>query len=164
MGIKDDYLTQQEIDFCLEYVKNGGNGVAALLKAYPERRKNTTASKAVAASVLKKRPKIQAYLSGLKQNLATEAEKAVITDKMALLEGISSIFTDKDAKHSDRLRAAELLGRYYNLFGENDPKKNGSTTYIQQNFQVEFAKVEETKLLADNIIDTTWEVIKEKEA
>lgn len=64
-------LTQKQMNFCQEYIKNGGHGTNAYLAAYNS---NSPTSAQIEASRLLDRDDIQAYL----QKLRRPVEKAVI--------------------------------------------------------------------------------------
>ena len=76
----------------------------------------------------------------IKQAIADKIKKKVqkteITAEL-VLNGIKEIAFSKDAKHNDRLRAMELLGKYLKLFTDKIEQETKVTT--NEPIKVEFA-------------------------
>lgn len=105
-------LTQKQEKFCLEYFKSG-NAASAYRKSY-------NASKMVESSISKavnqllKNTKITTRL----QELNSKIESKTIMDKQNLLEFWTKTVQNKTSKDSDKLKASELLAKYYQMFVE----------------------------------------------
>lgn len=132
MAFKNRYgLTELQMRFCDEYIKDT-NGTRAYKAAYPHTRKDSTA--AVHASQLLKREEIKAYIDKRLKEMhdqRTADAKEVLEYLTSVMRGESRsevlVFVGKGRQEaivkgpdeSQRLRAAELLGKRYGMFSVN---------------------------------------------
>lgn len=96
--------------FCAEFIKTGNAYQSALTAGYSESFARTKAGQMV------KQPKIQAYMNSLKEE-RTQALQDSIAGVDEILQFLSDSMRGKNGnKPSERLKSAELLGKYYSLF------------------------------------------------
>lgn len=105
-----DKLTVQQKAFCEQYIILG-NGTKAYQAVNPNPVKETCRTQ---ASRWLKMPKIRAYID----ELLEEKNSLLIAEQDEVLETLTQIMRNKNVKDSDRLRAAELLGKRSGLFKE----------------------------------------------
>jgi phage terminase small subunit len=123
-------LTEKQRIFCIEYLKDF-NGTRAYKAAYPHIKKDNTA--AAASSRLLRNVNIKAYID----KCLEEIESDLIADAKEVMKYLTAVmrgqeeeeivgFTDYGTEKvkklpyvKDRVKAAELLGKRYNLFTDN---------------------------------------------
>lgn len=71
-------LTQKMMNFCQEYVKNGGNGTEAYLAAYDS---NSRVSANIEASRLLDKEEVQAYLQKLRKPIEKAVKRKIINER-----------------------------------------------------------------------------------
>lgn len=71
-------LTVKQMNFCEEYIKNGGNGTQAYLTAYDSNSKTTAA---IEASRMLDKPDIQAYLMKLRKPIEKAVKRKIINER-----------------------------------------------------------------------------------
>lgn len=106
-GIKTD-LNDKQKEFCTYYLETL-NGTQAYMKAYDG---VDNASAEVSACRLLGNDKVKKYINDL-IDLYSDNVDITIAEIVA---NIKSIALDKDARHSDRIKASELLGRWKQMF------------------------------------------------
>ena len=96
--------------FCAEFIKTGNAYQSALTAGYSESFAKTKSGQ------LAKQPKIEAYMKGLMEE-RTDALQDSIAGVDEILIFLSDSMRGKNGnKPSERLKSAELLGKYYSLF------------------------------------------------
>ena len=109
MASKSDLTEMQKI-FCAEFIKTGNAYQSALTAGYSESFAKTKSGQ------LAKQPKIEAYMKGLMEE-RTDALQDSIAGVDEILIFLSDSMRGKNGnKPSERLKSAELLGKYYSLF------------------------------------------------
>lgn len=101
-------LTTKQADFVIEYIRSGGNGAEAALKAYETESYTTAAS--IATNNLKK-PKIQQALDRFQDGDG-------VMDSRELLRFYTSMIRNPQLSVSQRKRAADSLARCLGLFSQ----------------------------------------------
>jgi len=71
-------LTVKQMNFCDEYIKNGGNGTQAYLTAYNS---NSPVSAQIEASRLLDKEEIQAYLQKLRKPIEKAVKRKIINER-----------------------------------------------------------------------------------
>ena len=140
-------MTDKQKLFCDEYIANKCNGTLAYKKAYPNIKNDMVAGSA--ASRLLKNVEVKTYISGRLEELHDERTadaKEVIEYLTSVLRGQSKAevvvvegtgegcsearLMDKTPDEKERLKAAELLGKYYALFTERTQAEGGVVQII----------------------------------
>lgn len=107
---KKHELTEMQKIFCANYIMTGNAYESAIKAGYSESFAKTKAGQ------LAKQPKIEAYMKGLMEE-RTDALQDSIASVDEILIFLSDSMRGKNGnKPSERLKSAELLGRYYSLF------------------------------------------------
>lgn len=109
-GIESDLNTKQRL-FCQYYLEEL-NGRQSYKKAYGDGMTDESAD--VCASKLLRSAKVKKYINDLIDSYSSNVDVTI----GEIVENIKSIAFDNKAKHSDRIKASELLGKYKNLFKE----------------------------------------------
>lgn len=114
-NVKNTGLTQKKLHFC-RCVANGMSGSAAYVEAYNVREGTTRKSIHEAASRLRADPKVRARID----RLIAEKERAIavsaISDREKVLSKLRLWVDTAEQSDSNKLRAAELLGKSVGLF------------------------------------------------
>ena len=71
-------LTQKQLNFCQEYIKNGGNGTQAYLAAYDS---NSPTAAQIEASRMLDRADIQAHLEKLRKPIEKAVKRKIINER-----------------------------------------------------------------------------------
>ena len=140
-------MTDKQKLFCDEYIANKCNGTLAYKKAYPNIKNDMVAGSA--ANRLLKNVEVKTYISGRLEELHDERTadaKEVIEYLTSVLRGQSKAevvvvegtgegcsearLMDKTPDEKERLKAAELLGKYYALFTERTQAEGGVVQII----------------------------------
>ena len=140
-------MTDKQKLFCDEYIANKCNGTLAYKKAYPNIKNDMVAGSA--ANRLLKNVEVKTYISGRLEELHDELTadaKEVIEYLTSVLRGQSKAevvvvegtgegcsearLMDKTPDEKERLKAAELLGKYYALFTERTQAEGGVVQII----------------------------------
>lgn len=108
--------------FIRHYVETGNGTKSAILAGYSEK------SAAAAASRLLTNAEIKGAIDA---ELLRRAELSGISSTY-VLEGIRAIADDSTAKHADRLRAYELLGKHLRLFAEKVEQNSQITVTVER--------------------------------
>ena len=108
--------------FIRHYLETGNGTKSAILAGYSEN------SAAAAASRLLTIPEIKGAIDA---ELLRRAEMSGITATY-VLEGIRAIADDSTAKHADKLRAYELLGKHLRLFVEKIEHDSKITVTVER--------------------------------
>ena len=135
-------MTDKQKLFCDEYIANKCNGTLAYKKAYPNIKNDMVAGSA--ANRLLKNVEVKTYISERLEELHDERTadaKEVIEYLTSVLRGQSKAevvvvegtgegcsearLMDKTPDEKERLKAAELLGKYYALFTERTQAEGG---------------------------------------
>ena len=93
-------LTKMQRDFCNEYLKNGGNGTQAALKAG-----YSPATATRQASQVLKKPVVQEYLQRAQKRL----EKADIAKVEDILYKLTKMMDDPNVTDQNKLKAMDML-------------------------------------------------------
>lgn len=140
-------MTDKQKLFCDEYIANKCNGTLAYKKAYPNIKNDMVAGSA--ANRLLKNVEVKTYISERLEELHDERTadaKEVIEYLTSVLRGQSKAeivvvegtgegcsearLMDKTPDEKERLKAAELLGKYYALFTERTQAEGGVVQII----------------------------------
>ena len=140
-------MTDKQKQFCDEYIANKCNGTLAYKKAYPNIKNDMVAGSA--ANRLLKNVEVKTYISERLEELHDERTadaKEVIEYLTSVLRGQSKAevvvvegtgegcsearLMDKTPDEKERLKAAELLGKYYALFTERTQAEGGVVQII----------------------------------
>lgn len=139
-------LTENQKKFCEYYLKLG-NAAEAYKKAYTSCKKDGTAR--TNASKLLTNPNIKAYLEARQR----EADSKRIADANEVLEVLTRIVRGEekdqfglDVTNSDKIRAAELLGKRYRVF---DSKSINEFEKVKAELDIEAKKLQNAKLAAE---------------
>jgi phage terminase small subunit len=108
--------------FIHHYLQTGNATKSAILAGYSEK------SAAAAGSRLLTNPEIKGAIDTV---LLRQAELSGISATY-VLEGIRAIADDPDARHADRLRALELLGKHLRLFSDRIEQDTQITVTIER--------------------------------
>ena len=108
--------------FIRHYLETGNGTRSAILAGYSEK------SAAAAASRLLTNAEIKGAIDA---ELLRRAELSGISSTY-VLEGIRAIADDSTAKHADRLRAYELLGKHLRLFAEKVEQNSQITVTVER--------------------------------
>jgi phage terminase small subunit len=111
-------LNPKQKAFVEEYLSNDYNATAAYTKAFGVRSSE-------AAHNLLKKPYVQDYLTELRQEIMSNN----IAKAVEVLQFYTDTMRDDNIAIKDRIKCAELLGKYYNMF-ENTPKDDKITIRI----------------------------------
>lgn len=120
-------LTPKQLKFCYEYLIDLNGTQAAIRAGYARHTANRTAHK------LMLKADIKAKIEALKQEQIKRAEISqdnVIKELAAI--GFADLKTSK-IKASDKIKALELLGRYFNIFDNtaDAPINNTNTAKVE---------------------------------
>lgn len=119
-------LTLKQMNFCEEYLKNGGNATEAYMTAY-----NSTSSKSavIEASRLMKRDDIQDYLIKLRKPVEKAVRRKIINDRKGKIELIQRRIEACEERDDDA-GIARYLEIWNKMDGEylNSGKDNGDAT------------------------------------
>lgn len=140
-------MTDKQKLFCDEYIANKCNGTFAYKKAYPNIKNDMVAGSA--ANRLLKNVEVKTYISERLEELHDERTadaKEVIEYLTSVLRGQSKAeivvvegtgegcsearLMDKSPDEKERLKAAELLGKYYALFTDRTQAEGGVVQII----------------------------------
>lgn len=108
--------------FIRHYLETGNGTKSAILAGYSGK------SAAAAASRLLTIPEIKGAIDA---ELLRRAEMCGITERY-VLEGIRAIADDTTAKHADKLRAYELLGKHLRLWVEKIEQDSKITVTVER--------------------------------
>ena len=108
--------------FVRHYLETGNATKAAILAGYSEK------SAAAAGSRLLTNPEVRGAIDTA---LLRQAELSGISATY-VLEGIRAIAEDSSARHADRLRALELLGKHLKLFTDKVEQDTQITVTIER--------------------------------
>jgi phage terminase small subunit len=123
-------LTAKQELFITEYMKDLNATQAAIRAGYSEK-----TAKQVAAENLSK-PYLKEIID---KRLAERAKNNGITAEY-VLQGIKSIADDIEAKHNDKLKAFELLGKHLKLFTDKVESDNKNDTTIKVKLEGELGE------------------------
>jgi hypothetical protein len=113
-ALMEEYgLNEKQINFCRYYVKNGSAGLS-YKKAYGDNMGKELAQGScyTNGSRLLKKDNIQLYLNVLRKEQTKKANME-IADIISSLEDVA---TDVGQKTSDKLKALEMLGKYFGIW------------------------------------------------
>lgn len=105
-------LTQKQLSFCNEYIKNGGNGTKAYLTAYDSHSPN---SAAVEASKLLDNPEIQAQLAKLRKPIEKAVRRKVLNEREYKKDLIKQRIEECVARDDDA-----AIARYIEIWNKMD--------------------------------------------
>ncbi|MBU3098734.1 MULTISPECIES: terminase small subunit [Clostridium] len=119
-----EYLNDNMKNFCVEYLIDL-NGSASYIRAYGEHIEPESAK--VMASKLLTNVHVKAYINALLDSYTDNVGLTV----GELVNNIKSIAFNEKARHSDRIKASQLLAQYMGLLVEHkDVTSNGSTINV----------------------------------
>lgn len=104
-------LSAKQKEFCHQFIVDSNGTRAAVRSGY------TKSAAAVTANRLLKNPDVQDLI----EKLTAQKNKKLLLSAQQVLEETCRIAMTKSAKHSDRLKALELMGKHYNLWTESTP-------------------------------------------
>jgi len=117
-------LNDNQKNFCVEYIVDL-NGTQAYKRAYDEDMESDVAK--VCASQLLTKPNVKAYINDLIDSYTDNLDCTV----GELVNNIKSIAFNEEARHSDRIKASQLLAQYMGMLIEHkDVTSNGSTINV----------------------------------
>ena len=112
-------LTVKQMNFCDEYIKNGGSGVDAYMTAYDSQsRKSAT----IEASRLLDNPEIQKQLEKLRKPIEKAVQRKMIRDKKAKIELIQERIEDCVTRGDDA-----AIARYLEIWNKMDGTYSNAT-------------------------------------
>ncbi len=139
-------LNEKQMQFCEYYVKNGNAGLS-YKKAYSDNtgKELTQGSCYSNGSKLLKKEKIQNYIAHLRQE-----EKSVrIMEKEDIITSLQEIATDYASRTSDKIRALELLGKFYSMWSDN--LNVSSDTLVEINLTGELEQEDTGEIIEQNV-------------
>ena len=121
---KGSTLNDRQKQFCVEYIVDL-NGTQAYIRAYGE--DTDTVSANVMSCRLLSNVKVKQYINELIDSYTDNVDVTVAE----IVSNIKSIALDKEARHSDRIKASELLAKYKGMLIEHkDITSNGSSITV----------------------------------
>ena len=105
-------LTVKQMNFCDEYIKNGGSGVDAYMAAYDSQSRR---SATIEASRLLDNPEIQKQLERLRKPIEKAVKRKMIQDKKAKIELIQERIAECVERGDDA-----AIARYLELWNKMD--------------------------------------------
>lgn len=105
-------LTQKQLAFCEEYVRNGGNGTKAYLTAYDS---ESEGSAAVESCKLLKNPAIQANLARLRKPIEKAVKRKIINEREYKKKLIQERIEECVARDDDA-----AIARYIEIWNKMD--------------------------------------------
>ena len=141
---KQDPLTEKQKQFCYEYVKDL-NGTRAYKEVYKQQDENSARA---SASRLLKKVNVKAFIKELTKTaieeeagesissiqdvlmFLSEVMKAEVLEEQVFLNNEDVLRIEKRASIKDRLKAAEMLSKYYKLFTENQQELTIQPVYF----------------------------------
>lgn len=121
--MKKKNLTVKQKAFCENYIITGNATQSYKNAGYSS---NSYANLRKEGSRLLKKPEIQAYID----ELMKEKDSLLIAKQDEVLEFLTATMRNEGANNSDRIRAAELLGKRYATFVEKKEIENNGTIEI----------------------------------
>lgn len=106
---KGEELTPKQRAFVEHYIACGMNATKAYMRAFQN---DNEKSSGVSGHKLLKNPKVKEAID----KILEDASSKRIASSFEVLEQLTLVMYDKEAKDSDRLKAMELLGRKHKLF------------------------------------------------
>ena len=123
-GTQKSTLNDKQKQFCVEYIKDL-NGLQAYRRAYGEDIGDNTCK--VEACKFLTRPNFKKYINDLIDSYTDNVDVTVAE----IVSNIKSIAMDEKARHSDRIKASELLAKYKGMLIEHkDITSNGSSITV----------------------------------
>ena len=120
----DTTLNDRQKQFCAEYLIDL-NATQAYIRAYGDTVDTVSAN--VMSCRLLSNVKIKKYINDLMDSYMDDVDVTV----GAIVSNIKSIAFDKEARHSDRIKASQLLAQYKGMLIEHkDITSNGSSIVV----------------------------------
>jgi len=138
--ISGDTLSPKQLTFCA-FIANGEKQTDAYLKAYNVKKLSRKGA-STEASKLMKQEKIKERVEQLRADKAVSKSALAGRDKDWIVHEVTEIIKDDEARHSDRLRALEILARIRGLYDES------SQVTVEHRSSAEVRKELEEKLSA----------------
>lgn len=123
-------LTAKQELFITEYMKDLNATQAAIRAGYSEKTANEIGNQNLAKLSIK---------NEIDKRLAERAKNNGITAEY-VLQGIKSVADDIEAKHGDKLKAYELLGKHLKLFTDKIESDNKNDTTIKVKLEGELGE------------------------
>lgn len=131
-------LTQKQMAFCEEYLKNGGNGTEAYLAAYDS---NSRTAANIEASKLMQREDIQEYLMKLRKPIEKAVKRKIINEREYKKKLIQERIDECVARGDDA-----AIARYLEIWNKMDGEYVNITKDISEQ-QCEITNLDTKTLL-----------------
>jgi|TARA_R100000306_G_C4341821_1_gene125626 hypothetical protein len=115
--IPGESLSPKQLTFCA-FIANGDKQTDAYLKAY-NTKKLSRKGASTEASKLMRQGKIKDHVEKLKADMAVSKSALMNRDREWILHEVTQVIKDDEARHSDRLRALEILAKIRGLYEDS---------------------------------------------